>query len=49
MAKPSFKLNYFNARGYAEPSRFIFAYTGTPFEDIRYEHDEKWEAAKPSE
>jgi len=37
---PTFKLTYFNGRGLAEPSRLIFAYTETPFEDIRIEKEE---------
>jgi len=35
---PTYKLHYFNARGRAEPARLMFAYSGTPYEDIRMEH-----------
>jgi len=47
MAHPNFKLSYFNARGFAEMSRFVFAYAGVSYEDIRYEHDATWAEAKP--
>jgi len=32
---PNYKLTYFDARGLAEPSRWIFAYAGVPYEDVR--------------
>ncbi|CAF1206639.1 unnamed protein product [Adineta steineri] len=39
----SYKLHYFNVRGYAEVSRLIFAAAGQNFEDIRYERNsEEW-------
>jgi hypothetical protein len=44
-----YKLSYFNARGYAEAIRFVFAYARIPYEDIRYQHDDgSWAAAKSS-
>ncbi|CAF3668299.1 unnamed protein product [Adineta steineri] len=38
---PSYKLSYFNLRGFAEVSRLIFAAAGEKFEDVRYER-EQW-------
>jgi hypothetical protein len=35
-----YKLFYFNARGRAEPIRFIFAASGNTFEDVRFERDQ---------
>mmetsp|Transcript_23904 Transcript_23904/g.71719 ORF Transcript_23904/g.71719 Transcript_23904/m.71719 type:complete len:216 (+) Transcript_23904:73-720(+) len=32
----SFKLSYFDARGVAETTRYMFAATGTKYEDMRY-------------
>jgi len=43
---PTYKLSYFNAKGFAEQSRFCFAYAGVPFEDVRYEHDATWTMSK---
>ena len=34
--QPEFELTYFNGRGLAETSRFIFAYTRTPYSDKRF-------------
>lgn len=33
---PSYKLVYFDIRGLAETSRFLFAVSKTPYEDVRY-------------
>ncbi|XP_065576544.1 glutathione S-transferase 1-like isoform X2 [Artemia franciscana] len=35
-----YKLVYFNARGWAELSRLIFAYSGIPYEDFRFERED---------
>ncbi|XP_064627805.1 uncharacterized protein LOC135487693 [Lineus longissimus] len=43
---PSYKLHYFNARGFAEISRLIFAAAGVEYEDIRYDRETTWPAAK---
>lgn len=43
----SYKLVYFNARGGAEVSRFIFAQAGVKYEDVRVEREE-WAKLKPS-
>lgn len=43
----SYKLVYFNARGRAEVSRFIFAQAGVEYEDKRVEKEE-WAKLKPS-
>lgn len=42
---PAYKLHYFNAKGLAEPIRFLFAYGRLPYEDIRIEYKE-WPAIK---
>ena len=34
--EPEFELTYFNGRGLAETSRFIFVYTRTPYSDKRF-------------
>ena len=43
----TFKLTYFNAKGTAEVSRFIFAYTGLEYEDRRVD-DEEWRQLESS-
>lgn len=45
---PTFKLRYFNIKGLAEPIRFVLAYAGQEYEDIRVSHDD-WPNIKPSE
>ncbi|CAG7833428.1 unnamed protein product [Allacma fusca] len=42
-----YKLTYFNARGIAEPIRYIFAYAEVPYEDVRIEK-ESWPELKPN-
>jgi glutathione S-transferase len=42
-----YKLIYFNGRGLAEPSRYIFAAAGQDYEDFRFERDE-WPKHKPN-
>ena len=42
----NYKLTYFDARGAAEPARFLLAYVGVPFKDIRIPRDQ-WPALKP--
>lgn len=44
---PTFTLFYFNVKALAEPIRFLFAYGGQEFEDVRITRDE-WPALKPS-
>lgn len=44
---PSFTLFYFNIKALAEPIRYLFAYGGQAFEDVRVTRDE-WPALKPS-
>ncbi|GMR45238.1 hypothetical protein PMAYCL1PPCAC_15433 [Pristionchus mayeri] len=44
-AMPSYKLNYFDARGLAEVSRSMFILSDTPFEDNRIPKDQ-WPALK---
>lgn len=46
---PTYKLSYFNARGAAEPIRFIFAQAGVSYEDIRVEYGaQSWTDLKPN-
>lgn len=46
---PTYKLIYFEARGGAEVSRFIFAYAGVQFEDVRIKYSgEEWQQLKPN-
>lgn len=42
---PSYKLHYFPVRGRGEGIRYLFAYTGTPYEDVRIPKD-KWPEQK---
>jgi len=44
---PKFKLSYFNVKALGEPIRFLFAYGGIDFEDIRISHEE-WAVLKPT-
>lgn len=44
---PAFSLFYFNLKALAEPIRFLFAYGGQEYEDVRVTRDE-WPALKPS-
>ncbi|XP_071440034.1 uncharacterized protein [Hetaerina americana] len=37
---PKYKLTYFDAAGLAEPIRFLFAYGGADYEDVRFQRDE---------
>ncbi|XP_039273264.2 hematopoietic prostaglandin D synthase-like [Styela clava] len=46
MASYKYKLYYFNARGRAEPARWMFAQAGVEYEDVRLA-GEKWIAKKP--
>jgi len=43
---PSYKLVYFNARGRAEPCRWLFALAGQEYEDFRFESAD-WPKYKP--
>lgn len=45
---PQYKLTYFNLRGRAEISRYLFAYSGKKYEDHRIEAAD-WPKIKPSE
>ena len=45
---PAYKVSYFNARGFAEMIRMMFAEKGIEFEDERYT-SESWPEHKPSE
>ena len=42
---PTFRLTYFNMRGRAELSRWIFAAAGQDYEDVRIERD-RWSQMK---
>ena len=44
----TYKLTYFNSRGTAEPSRFVFAQAGVKYEDVRVDHGEQWKELKPN-
>ncbi|OXB68590.1 hypothetical protein ASZ78_014369 [Callipepla squamata] len=44
---PNYKLTYFNLRGRAEISRYLFAYSGIKYEDHRLEAAD-WPKIKPS-
>lgn len=44
---PTFKLYYFNIRALAEPIRFLLAYGGLAYEDVRIEKED-WPKLKPS-
>ncbi|KAI1695775.1 glutathione S-transferase 1 [Ditylenchus destructor] len=49
---PSYKLHYFDVRGFGEPIRLFLHYHGLKFEDVRYpllnQPDQiKWQAMKP--
>ncbi|XP_064618239.1 glutathione S-transferase 1-like [Liolophura sinensis] len=43
---PKYKLIYFNARGFGEMARMVFAQAGVEYEDVRFERDE-WPKFKP--
>ncbi|XP_049799406.1 glutathione S-transferase-like [Schistocerca nitens] len=45
---PKYKLTYFNAKGTAEPIRFLLFYGKIEFEDVRIESPEKWSSMKTS-
>ena len=45
--KHSYTLFYFNVKALAEPLRFLFAYGGIEYEDVRVTRDE-WPALKPT-
>ena len=50
LSMPTYKLTYFDVRGYAEPARILFHLAGVPFEDKRITHgDGTWEKLKDSE
>jgi len=42
----TYKLMYFNGRGLAELSRYIFEVAGQPYDDFRYEFNQ-WADFKP--
>jgi len=44
---PTYKIYYFNSRGFAELARWVFAEGGQEYEDVRWELDE-WPQWKPS-
>lgn len=46
--KHTYTLFYFNVKALAEPLRYLFAYGGIEYEDVRVTRDE-WPALKPSE
>lgn len=45
--KNTYTLFYFNVKALAEPLRYLFAYGGIEYEDVRVTRDE-WPALKPS-
>ena len=48
---PKFTLTYFDGRGLAEVSRWLFAVAEQPFDDVRITDDgdgEEWKKLKPS-
>ena len=45
---PSYKLQYFNARGLGEMIRLVFAEAGVEYEDVRCA-PEDWPKRKPGE
>lgn len=48
---PKYTLTYFDGRGFAEVSRWLFAAAGQPFDDVRLSHDgerEDWKKLKPT-
>ncbi|OQV21836.1 putative Glutathione S-transferase 1 [Hypsibius exemplaris] len=44
MSHPVYKLTYFDVRGAAETTRFVFVYANVPFEDVRVS-PENWPSA----
>ena len=42
---PSYKLYYFNTKGFGENARMLFKVAGVEFEDIRYSREE-WPSLK---
>ncbi|KAG4070509.1 hypothetical protein HA402_005741 [Bradysia odoriphaga] len=47
MSAPSYKLYYFNLRALAEPIRYVLAYGGIKYEDVRVERED-WPKLKPT-
>ena len=45
---PTYKLTYFNSKGRAEVTRYLFKLKNVPFEDVRLTR-EQWLELKPSE
>ena len=43
---PKYRLTYFPVKALGEPIRFIFAYAGVKYEDIRFNEDD-WPKLKP--